>query len=53
MFLGKQCAIDLLVLNEAFEELGNKAEDMLREAQALKNKKGVGLHIKVLRVLIV
>lgn len=43
MFLGKQCAIDLLVLNEAFEELGNKAEDMLREAQALKNKKGVVL----------
>lgn len=43
MFLGKQCAIDLLVLNQSFEELENEALDMLHEAQTLKNKKGIVL----------
>lgn len=43
MFLGKQCAIDLLVLNQSFEELENEALEMLHEAQTLKNKKGIVL----------
>lgn len=41
MFQGKQCDIDLLVLNEAFEELENEAMAMLRQAESLNNKRGV------------
>lgn len=43
VFLGEQCDIDLLVLNESFEELEDRATDMLHEAQALKNNKGIVL----------
>ena len=43
VFLGEQCDIDLLVLNESFEELDDRATDMLHEAQALKNNKGIVL----------